>query len=64
MKHQEIYGVTPLVEPLPPGEEGILYADVDLSTTDVGKQVFENYTNPYLLTLQVDPEQVTMHILP
>lgn len=49
---------------LPPGEEGILYADVDLSTTDVGKQVFGNYSNPDLLTLQVDPEHVTTHILP
>ena len=60
VKHQEIYGVTPPCLQA----KGILYADVDLSTTDVDKQVFGNYSNPDLLTLQVDPEHVTTHILP
>ena len=31
----------PLVDPLPPGEEGILYADIDLSTINFSKQTID-----------------------
>ncbi len=56
----------PLVEPLPPGEEGILYADIDLSTIDFSKQTIDvvgHYSRPDLLSLLVNPEaakQVTI----
>lgn len=48
-----------LVEPLPPGEEGILYADIDLSTIDSAKQLIDvvgHYSRPDLLSLQVNTE--------
>ncbi|KAL9069913.1 MAG: hypothetical protein Q9161_005227 [Pseudevernia consocians] len=56
-----IYGPdgAPLVEPLAPGEEGILYADIDLSTIDSAKQMIDvvgHYSRPDLLSLQVNTE--------
>jgi nitrilase len=42
---------TPLVEPLPPGEEGILYADIDLSIIELSKQTIDvlgHYSRPDL----------------
>ena len=56
-----IYGPdgAPLVEPLSPGEEGILYADIDLSTIDLAKQLIDvvgHYSRPDLLSLQVNKE--------
>ena len=54
-----IYGPygAPLVEPLSPGEEGILCADIDLSTIDLAKQLIEvvdDYSRPDLLSLHVN----------
>lgn len=56
-----IYGPdgAPLVEPLSPGEEGILIADIDLSTIDFAKQMIDvvgHYSRPDLLSLQVNTE--------
>ena len=56
-----IYGPdgAPLVEPLSPGEEGILCADIDLSTIDLAKQLIDvvgHYSRPDLLSLQVNKE--------
>lgn len=49
---------TPLVKPLGPGEEGILYADIDISTIDYAKQMIDtvgHYSRPDLLSLKVNP---------
>ena len=56
-----IYGPdgAPLVDPLPPDEEGILYANIDLSTIDFAKQLIDvvgHYSRPDLLSLQVNKE--------
>ena len=56
-----IYGPdgAPLVEPLSPSEQGILCADIDLSTVDLANQlieVFGYYSRPDLLSLQVNKE--------
>ena len=56
-----IYGPdgTPLVEPLSPGEEGILCADIDISSIALAKQLIDvvgHYSRPDLLSLQVNKE--------
>ncbi|KAM0511791.1 hypothetical protein ACHAPE_009467 [Trichoderma viride] len=48
---------TPLVDPLDPGEEGILTADIQLSTIDYAKQMLDvvgHYSRPDLLSLNVN----------
>lgn len=56
----------PLVEPLSHGQEGILYADLELLTIDFSKQTIDDvghYSRPDLLSLLVNPEaakQVTI----
>lgn len=47
----------PLVQPLEPEEEGILYANIDLSTIDYAKQMIDtvgHYSRPDLLSLKVN----------
>ncbi len=49
----------PLCEPLDPGEEGILYAEIELHTIDFAKQMIDvvgHYSRPDLLSLKVNPE--------
>ncbi|KAF6219389.1 hypothetical protein HO133_005215 [Letharia lupina] len=60
-KDVPIYGPdgAPLVEPLAPDQEGILYADIDLSTIDFAKQMIDvvgRYSRPDLLSLQMNTE--------
>jgi len=56
----------PLVEPLPLGEEGILYSDIDLSTIELSKHMIDvlgHYSRPDLSSLLVNCEvakQVTI----
>ncbi|KAL7947091.1 nitrilase [Trichoderma barbatum] len=48
---------TPLVDPLDPGEEGILTAEIQLSTIDYAKQMLDvvgHYSRPDLLSLKVN----------
>lgn len=48
----------PLCEPLKPGEEGILQADVDLGDIDYAKSMIDpvgHYSRPDLLSLVVNP---------
>ncbi|KAL7939930.1 nitrilase, partial [Trichoderma barbatum] len=50
---------TPLVEPMEPGEEGILTAEIRLSTIDYAKQMLDvvgHYSRPDLLSLKVNLE--------
>lgn len=50
----------PLVEALGPGEGGLLYAEVELKTIDVAKQMTDvvgHYSRPDLLSLLVNPEE-------
>ena len=63
-----IYGPdgAPLVDPLPPDEQGILTADIDLSTIYSAKQMIDvvgHYSRPDLLSLQVT-EQAAKHVTP
>jgi len=56
-----IYGPdgSPLVQPLPPGEEGILTADIDLKDIDYAKAMIDtvgHYARPDLLSLVVNPK--------
>lgn len=56
-----IYGPdgAPLVEALPPGEEGLLIADIDLSTIEFAKQMIDvvgHYSRPDLLNLNITSE--------
>lgn len=59
-------GRTPFVEPLPPGDEGILCADIDLSIISYATQMIEvvrHYSRPALLIVVVtaDPaDQVAL----
>ena len=56
----------PLAKALGAGEEGILYADIDLAMIDFAKQMIDvvgHYSRPDLLSLQMNTEaasQVTM----
>lgn len=48
---------TPLVDPMDPGEEGILTAEIQLSTIDYAKQMLDvvgHYSRPDLLSLNVN----------
>lgn len=48
---------TPLVDPMDPGEEGILTAEIQLNTTDYAKQMLDvvgHYSRPDLLSLKVN----------
>ena len=48
---------TRLVDPLDPGEEGILTAEIQLSTIDYAKQMLDvvgHYSRPDLLSLNVN----------
>lgn len=48
---------SPLVEPMPAGEEGILTADVDLAAIDGAKNMCDpvgHYSRPDLLNLHVN----------
>ncbi len=48
----------PLCEPLDPGAEGILYADVNLQDRDFATQMIDvvgHYSRPDLLSLNVNP---------
>ncbi|EHK20517.1 uncharacterized protein TRIVIDRAFT_48875 [Trichoderma virens Gv29-8] len=50
---------TALVDPLDPGEEGILSAEIELSTIDYAKQLLDvvgHYSRPDLLSLKVNLE--------
>lgn len=54
----------PLVEPLDPGEEGILQADIDLQDIDYAKIMIDtvgHYSRPDLLSLLVAPEEA-LHV--
>ena len=49
----------PLVEALPPGQEGILQADIDLRDIDYAKAMIDtvgHYSRPDLLSLCVNPK--------
>lgn len=54
----------PLVEPLDPGEEGILQADIDLQDIDYAKNLIDavgHYARPDLLSLLVAHEE-SLHV--
>lgn len=55
-----IYGPDgkPLCEPWPPGKEGIMQADIDLTDIDYAKSMIDtvgHYSRPDLLSLNVNP---------